>query len=70
MAKKTRPELLDSTAAFEEELFGDHGESEEERKFNDTIKKALAEGRIPTECIELIPISDEMAMKTVVAKEC
>ena len=70
MAKDKRSELLDTIESLKEELHGDHGDSEEERKFNDIIRKALEQGRIPIECIELIPVSDEMAMKTVVAKEC
>ena len=70
MAKKTRPELLDTTAAFEEAMYGDNGDSEEERKFQEAVRDALEQGRIPIECIELIPVSEDMAMKTVVAKEC
>lgn len=70
MAKDKRSELLDAVESLKEELHGDNGASEEEREFNRIIKEALEQGRIPIECIELIPISDEMAMKTVVAKEC
>lgn len=44
--------------------------SEEERKFNDAIKEALGQGRIPIECIEEIEISDDFYVKTVVMKEC
>ncbi len=70
MAKDKQSELLDAIESLKEELHGDNGDSEEERKFNEIIKKALEEGKIPIECIELIPISEDMAMKTVIAKEC
>lgn len=70
MDKDKRRKLLESIGIDEEAMLGDNEDSEEERKFNEIIKEALEQGRIPIECIELIPISDEMAMKTVVAKEC
>lgn len=70
MAKDERSELLDAIESLKEELHRDNGDSEEERKFNEILKKALSEGRIPIECIELIPVSEDMAMKTIVAKEC
>lgn len=70
MAKDKQLELFDSVESLKEELLGDNELSKEEREFQAVIKEALEQGRIPIECIELIPISDEMAMKTIVAKEC
>lgn len=70
MDKDAERKLLKAIGIDEEAMLGDNELSEEERKFHDTIEQALKQGRIPIECIELIPVSEDMAMKTVVAKEC
>lgn len=70
MAKDKQLELFDTIKSLKEELLGDNELSEEERKFQDIIREALKQGRIPIECIEYIQVSEDMAMKTVVAKEC
>ena len=70
MAKDKRSKLSDAVESLKEELSRDNGESEEERKFQETVAQALEEGRIPIECIEYIQVSEDMAVKTVVMKEC
>ena len=70
MAIDKQLELFDSIRAIEEELRGDHAKSAEEREFEQRVKDALEAGRVPVECIEEIPISDDMFVKTVVMKEC
>jgi len=54
MGKDTRRKLLESMGLDEEAMFGNHGSSEEERKFEEIIDKALKENRIPIECIDEI----------------
>jgi len=70
MGKDRERKLLESIGIDEETMPGDNELSEKERKFEAILKKALEEGKIPIECIELVPISEEMAVKTIVAKEC
>ena len=51
-------------------MLGDNETSEEERKFEELVEQALEAGKIPIECIDLVYITDTMAVKTVIAKEC
>ena len=51
-------------------MLGDNETSEEERKFDELVEQALADGKIPIECQELVYLTDTMAVRTVVAKEC
>lgn len=70
MAKDKRSKLSDSIESIKEELLRDNGESEEERKFQEIIREALEAGRVPIECIEYVQVTEDMAVKTVVMKEC
>ena len=44
--------------------------SEEEREFERAVEKAFKQGKIPAECIISVPISDDLAVKTVQYIEC
>ena len=70
MAKNKRSKLLESMGIDEEAMLGNHESSKEERKFEAAVEKAFKENRIPSECIEHIPIADSYMVKTVVYKEC
>jgi len=70
MAKDKRSELLKSMGLDEEAMFGNHERSKEEREFDKIIEKAVKENRVPSECVEWIPIADSYMVKTVIFKEC
>lgn len=70
MGKDRERKLLESIGIDEEAMPGDNEDSKEEREFKAALDKALKEGRIPIECIDLVPISEDMAVKVIVAKEC
>lgn len=69
MDKDEKSELLDTIRALKEELSGDNGDSEEEREMSRIVEKAYKSGRVPIECIEEVPVSNEMVMKTIIFKE-
>jgi len=54
MDKDARRKLLESMGLDEEAMLRNHGSSEEERKFEEIIDKALKENRIPIECMDEI----------------
>ncbi len=40
-----------------------------EEQMSKIIEKAVGEGRVPSECIQLVPIDEDHAMKVVVFHE-